>query len=400
MPVLRTGLLGACSVIALGSPFAFTAPTARAVEPPGVRWEVSPGPDADGVPAASGEAATGPIGGASSNAQATLSAEGSVTVDLGSALLHAASGYQPGGAPVYATWCTPASGACIALRAEWSDTLVLHSPDAADGTTGSFTAALAVHGALAANLPAGWSSYAGTLVRSTWGASVFVDGVVRDTLVVTCHGSLAGSCVPSGARNYYPPGGGYEVIPLPAGFGSFELGPYDFTWGLPFRIEVWISATTAVDREGNLTGAPSASTDVASATFGVSSLHGASAGGGDPLPVGTARAGAASGSDWFGVPLPEPALGGQAAAGALALAALGRCRRARRARAAARAVGRGRSRDSRQGGGGSAPSSARTRSRSVSEKRRARRSSRASACAAASAPCAASSARRASRSAR
>ncbi|MEB2346187.1 MAG: hypothetical protein OZ948_15785 [Deltaproteobacteria bacterium] len=286
-----------------------------------------PGPDADGVPPESQEAAAGPISGSSSNAQSTLSAAGSAVVDFGSVELHAASAYASGGDLIYATWCTSASGACTALRGEWADTLTLHSPDATDGTTGSFTVELDVAGSLAAFLPEGWSSYAGTTVRSTWGATVWVDGALRDTLVINCYGALGLACTPSGVRNYYPPAGGYEVIPQPSGFGSFELGPYDFTWGQPFAIDVLITANTAVNRQSNTTGDPSAGTDLTSATLAVLALYDASAGGGNPVLVDTANATAASGSGWFGVPVPEATVGAQMVASVLALAAIRRCRR-------------------------------------------------------------------------
>jgi hypothetical protein len=314
----------ACGAIA--GLFALFAEPALGLEPPGVRWQISPGPDADGNPPASQEALTGPIGGAQTNGTSTLTAAGSASVDFGSAALHGESAYAPGGLVLYGTWCSPGAGACSAVTTEWIDTLVLRSPDAPDGTTGSFTVELAVDGALDAFLPTGWTSYLGTQVRSSWSTSVWVDGAVRDVLTVSCFGALDLACSPFGVRNYYPPGGGYESTPLAAAFGSFSLGPYDFTWGQPFTIDVLIGTSTAVNRTSNTTGNPNASADVTSASLTLLSLYDASAGGGNPLPVVNARASAASGSAWLGVTLPEATPGAGAAVAALMLAALARRR--------------------------------------------------------------------------
>jgi hypothetical protein len=156
---------------------------------------------------------------------------------------------------------------------------------------------------------------------------VWIDDVVRDTLVMNCFGTLAGACTPAGVRNYYPPGGGYVSTPVPVAFGTFALGPYDFTWGQPFKIDVLISANTAVSRAGNTTGSPAASAELGAAMLALTDLYGASAGGGIPLDGATATASAASGSAWLGVALPEPA---SDAAGALAAAALAAARTRRR----------------------------------------------------------------------
>lgn len=303
---------------------------ALGLEPPGVRWQISPGPDADGVPPAAQEAMAGPIGGSVANGASTLSAEGSASVDYGSAALHGASGYAPDGLIASGTWCSPSAGACSAVDAQWIDTIALRSPEAADGTTGSFAARLTADGALAAFLPEGWSSYLGTQVRASWSASVWIDGTVRDTLLVNCFGALGMPCAPSGVRTHYPAGGGFETTPVGVAFGEFPIGPYDFTWGQPFTIDVRLQTTTAVNRASNTTGSPAADAELTSASLSVSTLHDAGGGGGDPVAVAGATASAASGSAWLGVALPEPAAGAGAAAAALVLTALSVLRPLRR----------------------------------------------------------------------
>lgn len=312
---------GAWTIAAILS---LAAEPALGLEPPGVRWQILPGPDADGIPPAVQEAVAGPIGGSVTNGASTLTAEGSASLDFGNAVLHGASGYAPGGLIASGTWCSPSAGACSVVDAEWIDTISFHSPDAQDGTPGSFTARLAVDGALAAFLPGGWSSYLGTQVRASWFASVWIDGTLRDTLLVNCFGALAVACSPSGVRNYYPPVGGSESTPIGVASGDFALGPYDFTWGQPFTIDVRLETTTVVNRAGNTTGSPAADAELTSASLTLVSLHDAGGGGGDPVPVADATASAASGSGWLGVTLPEPAPGAQAAAAAFALGALRR----------------------------------------------------------------------------
>jgi hypothetical protein len=290
---------------------------ALGLEPAGLRWQVLPGPEGNGTPPAGQEARAGPIGGSATNGISTLAAEGAASVDYGVALLRAASGYAPGGELLYAPWCTPASGACTAVDAQWIDRIAFRSDEAADGTHGSFTARLTIDGTLAAVLPPDWN-YFDTQVRSSWLVTVWIDDALRDRLVVNCYGVVEMACSPSGVRSYFPPGGGQTNTPIAGGSGELELGPYDFTWGEPFTIDVRLQATTVVNRASNATGSPEAEAELANVTMRLVSLY--DAGGGAGNPVAIARAAALSLRPWLGVPLPEPASGASVAAAALALA--------------------------------------------------------------------------------
>jgi len=149
-----------------------------------------------------------------------------------------------------------------------------------------FAARLTVDGALAAFLPEGWSSYLGTQVRASWSASVWIDGTVRDTLLVNCFGALGMACA---VRRPHP---------LPRGGAA------------------------------NLTGSPAADAELTGASLRLVALHDAGGGGGDLVAVAGATASAASGSAWLA--LPEPETGAEAAAAALVLAALSTARPVRR----------------------------------------------------------------------
>jgi len=75
-------------------------------------------------------------------------------------------------------------------------------------------------------------------------------------------------------QRYTDEAGGFIFKQPSAPFGTFDLGPYDFTYGEPFDLRVFAEIKVFVDKRGNTTG-------VASATI-------------------------ASGGDWLGS-VPEPA---------------------------------------------------------------------------------------------
>ena len=316
-PAIRLARVAAALALAIS---VLAGTPARALPPPALHWELMPGPGPSDI-SVSGDSATGPIQGAATNATVPgLLHDGMVEVNYGvirgrtKTVIDAATmlGIGP--------FCAPAP--CSAFKGSWSDTLTLTDPNVANGSTGSFAPQLVVSGSLDAFVPTGWASYLGTFVNASWGASVFVDGQVRDVLAVNCTGGAGMPCSFSTARNYYPPGGGFQASPLPSPFGTFVLGPYDFIWGQPFDIEVRLGGGTSVNRGINQTGMPSALSALPNAMHwgGLAGVFYEGSGAGGEVPLGELTVSSASGVDWF--PAPEPNGAAAALAALLALAIL------------------------------------------------------------------------------
>lgn len=301
---------------------------APALTPPSLRWEILPGPSPLGVPIASDEQAQGPIGGNASNtAHAGLTHNGITNVDYGLATAESTIVVDAGtlvGSPI----CSPAP--CASSSAIWSDTATLRATGVADGMPGSLTARILRLGNLAAEVPADWVSYVGTLVQSDYGILVFVNGVLRDRVAPICVATPNDVCTRIGLTRSYYPEGSMTAETTPIGFDDpIPLGPYDFTFGQPFQLEVRVSAHTIVNKGGNATGTPQARSVVFASWGGLVEVHDAAGLGGNSIPLADVSASLASGRDWVRAPEPDPFGGAAAAAAALGARAV-RARRARR----------------------------------------------------------------------
>jgi len=142
-------------------------------------------------------------------------------------------------------------------EAWWADRLVFAAPEViTNGTPGSFTAEIAISGQLAATLSFQWGF---VTVESDYQALVMLDGTVIEEIAVSCIAlPIAGmDCIPVPSQIYFrnPP---RSKTPPMSGFGVFQLGPYDFTWGQPFDLELGLRAPTSFDSTAQTSGTSSA----------------------------------------------------------------------------------------------------------------------------------------------
>lgn len=216
------------------------------------------------------------------------------------------------------SFCFPIPPAphCSEATARWSDWLVFTAPGAvANGTHGSFTAQVAISGQLAAAISSQWSF---VNVSSDYTAIVKVDGIVLEQIGASCIAIPGMGCIPVALQSYFgdPPA---ATMP-PSPFGTFSLGPYDFTYSQPFEIEVELRVEALLDATAQSSGVSSASADLNNTLVwvGVVQMFDGPGGTGSAVPLAAARVSPASGADWLEtVALPEP--GGRL----LAVAALG-----------------------------------------------------------------------------
>ncbi|MCI0636777.1 MAG: hypothetical protein L0206_23100, partial [Actinobacteria bacterium] len=288
-------------------------------------WSLDPGSGAGGS-ADSETAATGPIQGSASNALPGVTSTGSATADYGALTLRTTTtvnaSQQTG-----ASFCLPPH--CSDAEAWWADRLVFRAPGhVANGSPGSFTATLRIMGDLHATLSNGWSF---VTVASVYQASVEIDHALWEQIGANCidvPGPM--NCFPVTLQVYYgnPPASTMHPDP----FGSFAVGPYDFTWGETFDVEVRVRGDALLDSAAQNSGTSSADADLRNGVVfvGVDALFAGAGGTGGQVPLGSATVSVASGVDWLKtVPVPEPR-GSATSAGALALVAgLARVRRRR-----------------------------------------------------------------------
>jgi hypothetical protein len=300
---------------------AFLAPPASAV-PPELGWSLLPG--------GSETATSGPIEGSATDTLPGVTSSGAASADYGTLSIRTTTSVNAaqdtGGSFCLVPHCSEA-------EAFWSDRLVFRAPGhAANGTPGSFTATLAISGALAANLSSSWSF---VTVASQYQATVEIDGDLLEQIGANCIDPPGGlSCFPAVVHVLYDPLTDKTCDQPPCDpFTNFALGPYDFTWGQPFTVEVRVRADAILDAAAQTSGTSSANANLDNTVVfvGVNALYAGPDGAGGQVPLGAATVSPASGVDWIQtVPVPEPA-GWLAAAVALTpAAALGRAR-ARRA---------------------------------------------------------------------
>jgi hypothetical protein len=158
-------------------------------------------------------------------------------------------------------------------------------------------------------------------VASDYEATVEIDGDLHEQIFANCIDPQGGqNCIPVVVQVLYDP----LINKMPSNpFGSFELGPYDFTWGEAFDVEVRVRADALLNAAAQTSGTSSASADLDNTVVfvGVDALFAGAGGTGGQVPLGAATVSIASGVDWIQtVPVPEPS-GSLAGAGALALAA-------------------------------------------------------------------------------
>lgn len=291
------------------------APAAAA--PPELGWSLLPG--------GSETATTGPIDGSASDTLPGVTSNGAASADYGTLSVRTATtvnaAQDTGGSFCIAPHCSEA-------EAFWSDRLVFRAPGhAANGTTGSFTATLAISGDLDANRSNGWSV---VTVASQYEATVEIDGDLLEQIGANCIDPGVTNCFPAVVHVLYDPLTNKTCNQPPCDpFTGFDLGPYDFTWGEPFTVEVRVRADALLDAAAQTTGTSSASANLANTIVfvGVDALFAGADGTGGQVPLGAATVSLESGVDWIQtVPVPEPA-GWLAAPVALTLAAaLGRAR--------------------------------------------------------------------------
>jgi hypothetical protein len=302
---MKTALLGA---------FFLAAPAAAL--PPELGWTLFPGSGAGGAED-SETGSSGPIDGSASNSLPGVTSNGAASADYGTLALQTATTVNA--AQDGAGFCPLPH--CSEAEAFWSDRLVFRAPGhAANGSPGSFTATLAISGDLDANN--GWGF---VNVSSHYQANVEIDGDLYEEIFAHCIDPPAGlSCVPVVIQTLYDPLIDKTCNQPPCDpFTSFELGPYDFTWGEPLDVAVRVSAGAFLDAATQTTGTSSASADLGNTVVfvGVDALFAGADGTGGQVPLGAATVSLASGVDWTQtVPVPEPG-GSLAGAGALALAA-------------------------------------------------------------------------------
>jgi hypothetical protein len=316
--------------LGLGLLLITTASAARAVEPPGLRWEILPSSFPDAIPPTEfQEAASGAIFGTVVNTTETgllHSGTGNVDFGLGSAqnetVVDAATIFQGG-------FCFP--GPCGSTTVRWLDTATFHAPGVAAGAPGSFTAQLPTLGSLEAFVPNDWPNYAGTVILASYSILVYVDGILREAIQPSCTALPDAACVEAGkVRRYYPDPdnpSSFQLTALPSLFPVIPLGPYDFTFGEPLEIEVVAVANTSVHRGFNATGEPRARAVLFTSWGGLTSVTDGPGGTGDPVPIEDVYVDTASGDSWVRTPEPgSPA--GAAAAILTSIAFVARRRRA------------------------------------------------------------------------
>jgi hypothetical protein len=317
--------IGRC-LVALG--LVLAAARAAALEPPGLRWEILPSSFPDAAPPTEfQEASSGPIFGTVVNTTEPgleHSGTGNVDFGLGSARNEIgvdATAFQDG-------FCFP--GPCGSTTVRWLDALTFHAPGIVAGSTGSFTAQLPTLGTLEAFVPSPPWTYGGTAIFSSYSVMVNVDGVLRDVVQPSCTAVPDDPCFETGkSRRYYPDPSNpssFQVTALPSLFPVIPLGPYDFTFGEPFEIEVVVVANTSVHKGINTTGEPSARAVIFFSWGGLTAVTDGPAGTGDPIAIEDVYVETRSGDHW--VRTPEPASTAIVAAAALGpLAFVARARR-------------------------------------------------------------------------
>jgi hypothetical protein len=303
--------------------------SARALDPPGVGLEILPGETPAGVPTVKVEAAAGPIEDDATNVAMGLAHFGAARVDYGEASLESSIVHQLGQT---LGLCFP--GPCGSALGRWIDTVTVEASGVPNGTRGSLTARVALVAQLEAEVSPGWM-FQGTTVMSQLTFAVVIDAEQRDRIVGSCFAGLnqeAGPppCTLSGLNQfYYPedyPTTPQVVTPFSDPSGTFELGPWDFTFGTPFTIEVISVAGTSLLNGGNASGTPAVSSALDVAWEGLVRLNDAPGLSGTDQPLEAVTAAAASGVAWLGVAVPEPAHPAATALGVLAAVALRRRR--------------------------------------------------------------------------
>jgi hypothetical protein len=299
--------------------FALACTTPAAAVPPELGWSLLPG--------GSETATSGPIDGSETDMLPGVTSSGSASADYGTLAVRTSTSVNAaqdtGGSFCIAPHCSEA-------EAYWSDRLVFRAPGhAANGTPGSFRASLSITGDLDANLSNGWSFVS---VASQYEATVEIDGDLLEQIGANCIDPPGGTnCFPAVVHVLYDPLTNKTCNQPPCDpFTSFDLGPYDFTWGEPFTVEVRVRADALLDAAAQTSGTSSATADLDNTVVfvGVDALYTGPDGTGGQVPLGAATVSVASGVDWLQtVPVPEPT-GCAASAGALAVAAgLARVRR-------------------------------------------------------------------------
>jgi hypothetical protein len=326
--VARTGRGGRQPAILVAGWIALASGAAAAASPPELGWRLLPG-DGDGAED-SQTASSGPVGATRANSLPGVSSDGAASASYGTLSARtqtAVNAAQQSGE----SFCFPLPPAPSCSEAEtwWADRLVFAAPGVVPtGTPGSFTARITISpsGQLAASKP---SDVAWTFVtvEADYQAAVSVDGILLETVAASCIAIPGMSCIPVPLQVYFgdPP----QQKDPPGPFGTFDLGPYDFTWGQPFVFEVRLLAHTSMNSEDQTSGQASASADLEDTLVwsGVLSLFDAPGGGGSAVPLGAALVSPASGVGWLGnvaVPEPDGRLLAAAALGTLAALRRGR----------------------------------------------------------------------------
>jgi hypothetical protein len=283
----------------------FVLSTGVSAAPPELGWEISPGMGAGGLP----DFQTGPLGpiqGAATNGLTGLQSDGAASADYGFLSARTTTSVDAG-AWTSGSFCLAPH--CSDAEAFWSDRLLFSAPGlVANGTPGSFTAQVTISGALAATIASSWQPVS---VGALYDAQVEVDGVLWERIAASCMAiPIPGlDCVPGSLQVYFgdPP----SSTPLPAPFGTFLLGPYDFVWGEAFDFELRLHTEAVVDlvSAAQPSGVSSAVTDLANGLVfdGVLQLFDGPGGTGGGVPLASALVSPTSGVDWLKtVPVPEP----------------------------------------------------------------------------------------------
>lgn len=286
------GLVAAVAIAGLGIP--------ATAAPPELGWEIFPGAAVNGS-ADSQTATQGPIQVFVTNGPPGVTSNGSTTVNYGTLAVQTGTtvdaAQQTG-----ESFCLPPH--CSDAEGWWADRLVFTAPGVvANGTDGSFTAQLTISGQLDSTISSSWSF---VTVASEYVAIVELDGVLLEQIGANCIAIPGMSCFPVTLQIYYP---GPVTTTPPSPFGTFTLGPYDFTYGQPFDIEVRLRTDALLDATLQTTGVSSASADLGSTLVwaAVLEMFDGPGGTGTSIPLGSALVFPASGADWLQtVAVPEP----------------------------------------------------------------------------------------------
>ncbi len=314
---------------ALLASYVMLYPVAASADPPELMWQLYPG-SSETFETESESGRQGPLQGSEANSVPGASGSGNATVDYGAVALDTSIDADFS-LQEFAFLCFP--GHCASAVGSWSDVLVFRAPGhVADGSAGSFTAQIEIPAQLAANASDTW--LAPVLARLI----VFVDpsGNQFEEIVVTCIADAveANPCALSTGQTLFSDSVGFVFkAPPPTGMGSFQLGPFDFTYGEPFVFEVQVVIEGGISLNAQTAGVASATTDLGDGLTwtAVLELFDQPGGAGESIPLGEALVSPSSQVDWLKtVPLPEPDTARSLGTAFLALAALRRGKRTRK----------------------------------------------------------------------